>query len=81
MSAVERCERSDLPIAWCAHCKGLDLEPGQRPDETITRPRESTSFFVRCSDCQRALIEGEQVMWAGIKPYCLVCVSGRTSDT
>lgn len=78
-AAVERCEISDMPPSWCAHCRGIDLLDGQRPDETVTPVRGS--FFVKCVLCRRALIEGEQVVWVGISPHCRVCASAPESDT
>jgi hypothetical protein len=53
---MTRCEKSDLDVTMCSHCrKPPIMEPVQpaasRPHESVRRPRPA-AYWVRGSDCE-----------------------------
>jgi hypothetical protein len=58
------CERSDLPMAWCSHCKGLDKpKPNYRPQHVPLGPWETAAEPGECCRCGRAFRVRATVRW------------------
>lgn len=63
MATSERCERTDLLVEQCAHCRGHD-EEGSRPREK-TGPRFAALFRSPCGGADDIEAGDEIVMWRG----------------
>jgi hypothetical protein len=62
----QRCERSDLPVSMCAHCRGLDHVPTPIDDDPFDAPSDlgptiAAKFDSECGNCGDPIAVGEPI--------------------
>lgn len=53
-----RCDRTDLPVSMCAHCRGHDVTPSTARDY---EPLFTARYDGRCAECDDPIDAGERI--------------------
>jgi hypothetical protein len=79
------CPRTDMPVAWCAHCREQANHKrgrrswgrGQRPRDFRVRARFTARFAGRCVHCDEQFCEGDYIGITSNEDYlcegCCIC--------
>jgi hypothetical protein len=67
------CELTDLPVASCAHCRGITGEP-DRPDPADFGPWFAARLAGWCAGCKTRVSAGDRIRADGQARYmCEAC--------